>query len=431
MTKKDSTYVWDPCGPPPPIEDHSLAKHDVLDQYLRRYVEVVTVNVARDNLKITLIDGFSGGGKYTNSSGELHLGSPLRMIHAMSDAEIVANERRNKDFTLDAAFLFLEEDGRTLDYLRNAVREDPLGHHYLGQGKVEFILGSFHEQYEKITNFVAGRGQDPRAIFLLDQYGYTDVPLPQINTILTRFPKAEVMLTFATDWLLDYLSDKQQTRNLLARMNLRHLERDFDTLFDQKQRKTREWRRAAQSLLYKDLYEGSGARFFTPFFIRSAQAHRDYWFVHLSGHERARDEMTKLHWGIQNRFAHYGRAGFSMLGYDPDEDPLLTGQPLFGFGETDKEESKNRLMLEIPKKIEEIGKNGISFAEFFRRVCNDTPSTESYLKEVIRELSLEGDIAVLSDEGKKRLPGVKVNGTDIIRLPEQTILFGWPTKKSR
>lgn len=419
----DDTYPWDLASAPPPIGDHSLAKHEVLEQYLCRYVEVVTANVAKDHLKITLVDAFSGGGMYTKSTGELHMGSPLRMIHAMKAAEIAANGRREKPFRLDVAFLFLDKNPATLEYLRKTVREDRFGHEYLSQDKVEFIAGSFDEKFESIMKFIDSRKGKRRSIFLLDQYGYTDVPLPLLREIFTRFEKAEVMLTFMTDWLLDFFSGKNQlTRELLGRMNLHHLQREFEVLINEKQRHTHEWRRAAQSLLYKDLCEGSGASFFTPFFIRTADAHKDYWFVHLSGHERARDEMAKLHWSIQNRFIHYGKAGFSMLGYDPGEDPRCTRQPEFNFGDADRQASQDLLMMEIPKRIEEFG-GGISFASFFRRVCNDTPSTEGYMKDVISTLSIEGDLEIVSSAGTKRLPGVKIKGTDIIRLPQQTRLF--------
>ncbi len=35
---------------------------------------------------------------------------------------------------------------------------------------------------------------------------------------------------------------------------------------------------------------------YAPFIIRSKEAHRDYWLIHLSQHSRARDMMVGLHW---------------------------------------------------------------------------------------------------------------------------------------
>jgi hypothetical protein len=49
--------------------------------------------------------------------------------------------------------------------------------------------------------------------------------------------------------------------------------------------------------------------------------------IHLSSHWKARDVMTDLHWELGTTFAHYGRPGLYMLGYDQDCDEGWTGQP--------------------------------------------------------------------------------------------------------
>ena len=37
--------------------------------------------------------------------------------------------------------------------------------------------------------------------------------------------------------------------------------------------------------------------------------------------------MVGLHWDQNNSFSHYGKPGLAMLGYDPDRDIKVTGQP--------------------------------------------------------------------------------------------------------
>lgn len=421
----DDVYEWADGASPPRIAEHSLAKHDVLDRYLRRYVEVVTSNPRRRRLRLTLVDGFSGGGLYTKTNGELHLGSPLRMIHAMKSAEAVANSWRQNPLDLDVEFLFIEKNRQTIDYLNGVIRDDPYGREYLGKDKIHFIHGSFKDHFNNIVDCVAARGIH-RCIFLLDQYGYSDVPLPLIKMLFERFRHAEVMLTFMTDWLLDFLSEQAVTADMLSRLNLHHLEREFQSVLQAKESSSPEWRRAAQALLYRDLWQGSGAGYFTPFFIRSTQSHRDYWFVHLSAHERARDEMAKLHWDIQNRFSHYGKAGFSMLGYDPGEDPRYARQLDFNFSGDDRARTHALLMGELPRKLEQMG-GELPFSEFFRRVCNDTPATERDLKNVIKDLSAEGHIEISTTEGKPRGRGVIIESTNVLRVSKQTWI-SWPTR---
>jgi three-Cys-motif partner protein len=57
-------HKWVPGEEPPKIRPHSLAKHRVIDAYLRRYVDVLTQNRRIPEFRLTLVDGFSGGGVY-------------------------------------------------------------------------------------------------------------------------------------------------------------------------------------------------------------------------------------------------------------------------------------------------------------------------------------------------------------------------------
>ena len=52
-------FKWHPDEPPPSIEEHSKAKLDVLRSYLHAYFDRLNVNLARDEFKLDLIDGFA------------------------------------------------------------------------------------------------------------------------------------------------------------------------------------------------------------------------------------------------------------------------------------------------------------------------------------------------------------------------------------
>ena len=60
-------HHWQIGNSPPEIRPHSLAKHRVLRGYLERYVSVLTVKPAQETLRLTLVDGFAGGGRYLDS----------------------------------------------------------------------------------------------------------------------------------------------------------------------------------------------------------------------------------------------------------------------------------------------------------------------------------------------------------------------------
>ena len=94
MGKKPAHYEWK--NGPASLFDHSLTKHAVLVEYLKRYFEQRTLNArGRERFRITLVDGFCGGGQYVlKSSGELVDGSPLRVLNAVEEAQALINHNR-------------------------------------------------------------------------------------------------------------------------------------------------------------------------------------------------------------------------------------------------------------------------------------------------------------------------------------------------
>ena len=92
MAKKE--YDWHIGNTPPNIELHSLAKHRVYEEYLLHYIQVLNSNPLIPEFRISLIDGFAGGGVYTDSQGGSYLGSPLRLIKVAEAAEVAVNTKR-------------------------------------------------------------------------------------------------------------------------------------------------------------------------------------------------------------------------------------------------------------------------------------------------------------------------------------------------
>jgi three-Cys-motif partner protein len=92
-------YLWIPGHTPPKRALHSRAKHDVLRSYLEEYVDVLTQNPRSEQLRLTLVDGFAGGGEYIDSqTKKLCYGSPILMLQSMKIAEMKAQASRHKQF---------------------------------------------------------------------------------------------------------------------------------------------------------------------------------------------------------------------------------------------------------------------------------------------------------------------------------------------
>ncbi|MBF0185993.1 MAG: three-Cys-motif partner protein TcmP [Magnetococcales bacterium] len=399
-------YHWqDSNNKPPIIEPHSIAKHEVLRNYLIRYIQVLASNQQYSSLRLVLVDGFAGGGLYRRwDNDQEYEGSPLIMMRAAHDAANLVNEDRKKQFELKPSFIFVEKNIKGFQSLERVIHGSDLP--FVEQ--VSLHYGCFTEKIIPILQDIQS-SQYGRAIFLLDQYGYTDVPMSAIKTIFHTLPKAEVLLTFSVDAMMDYF-DSTRRRGILDRIGLeQHIQADSQ-LLSRIARKQK-----IQMELGKGIHHESGAAFYTPFFIRSAASPRGYWFIHLSNHFRARDEMIKLHWNMHTHFIHYGNGGLSMLAYDPRHDSKLTGEREFIFGKTERDQSVEQLQEDIPKYIvDTIGQKGVTLEQFLHNKFNDTPADVNMIKEVLGASIRERDLLVYGPNGETRRSGSAITQKDII-----------------
>jgi len=85
-------YDWEIGNTPPIIEAHSLTKHEVIREYLSNYIQILCQRPVVENLHLTLIDGFAGGGLYTHyQTGDTVPGSPLILITTVEESEALIN----------------------------------------------------------------------------------------------------------------------------------------------------------------------------------------------------------------------------------------------------------------------------------------------------------------------------------------------------
>jgi len=285
---------------------------------------------------------------------------------------------------------------------------------------IHLINGSFSEYLLKTIEFAKSKQHKQRCIFLLDQYGYSDVPFTEIRKIFEHFQTAEVILTFSTDALINYICEENQDQHnkIFKELGL-HESLNIKELIETKET-TPEWRYVIESQLIHAIKTQSGAKHFTPFFIVSRKSHRAYWLVHLSMHPRAQDEMTRLHWKFNNYFQHYGKPGMNMLGYDPAQDVSLKDQLSleFMFDSNARQMTHDSLSKDIPMSLHQY-ENGIDYERYFSLTCNDTPADDALYREVLTTLLQEKEIEIIGEHGEVRRSGHSVRKTDVISLPRQ------------
>lgn len=286
-----SRYPWSD-GEPVLIKQHSVAKHEVLRAYLVAYLRTLVVQPGQKEVSVTLVDGFAGGGRYIHEdTGQLLLGSPFVFLEAVKEAQALLSIARKNPLEWRLKYFFVEKSKAACNMLRQTLLDEGYGDS-MGRD-IHLLEGSFEKHAHAILGAI--RDKSPisgRSIFLLDQYGYSEVPASQIRSILTTLPRAEVILTFAVDAFINYASDNPVTQTILSSLDLPDALRG--RTIDEIKTSEKDFRLFIQSQLYKGLVENCGAKYYTVFFIRT-KGHGVYWLVHLSQHPRARDVMTQVH----------------------------------------------------------------------------------------------------------------------------------------
>jgi three-Cys-motif partner protein len=412
-----SHYEWKVGKGLPVLGDHSVAKHTIFDQYVEIYIERLTRTPSQTILNLTLVDGFCGGGLYRHGATETD-GSPLRLLTAVDRAEQALKSIRTKGFTVRADFFFVDEKLEHIEFLRDLLTKRGYGHRI---GKDIFLQCSlFEDACPDIIAHIQQKGTAHRSLFFLDQYGWSDVRLTTIRTILSQLRNPEILLTFAVDALIDFLSVKTSETEALLAIEL-HRE-DVRELMQMSNGDG--WRYLIQNGLYHHVQTQTGARFYTPFFIHSPESHRSYWLLHLSNHRQARDEMGKLHWRLTNRFRHHGGAGFHALGFDPSQD-LRQNLLTFMFDDDAMKRSEAAVLQQLPKMIHAANRNGsgLLVEALFAGNCNDTPVTSDIMARQLILLRDEGELYIVGKDGSAKPRSRSVDWEDRLVLPRERSLF--------
>lgn len=419
----ESRYDW--RNGPARIQQHSIAKHNILRAYLAAYFQTLVSRPAQEEFRLTLVDAFAGGGRYIHEdTGATVAGSPSIFLEAAREAEYLANKERTNPVRFVMDYFFVDADRHACAHLDKVLREEGYGAQ-IGKS-IHIRHAKFQDEAVDIIEFIKKKSpKNGRSIFSLDQYGYKEVPTGLISGIFAKLPRAEVILTFAVDSFLNFAGDGALSRALLSQMELPGALQGRS--FDEIKSSERDWRLFIQSSLHQELVRRSGAGFYTTFFVRNKQGHGDYWLVHMSQHFRARDVMTDVHWKHNTNFIHYGGAGlnmFHLIGYDPIGDSAFTGQSGLGFEFNDeaRQASIDALTTQIPARVH-AHEEGIGFAALFASTCNSTPASAAIYREAVGGLITLGEVQVVSAEGVVRRSAGAIADTDHLLPPRQRRLL--------
>ena len=417
MKEKTSQFTWNPGEAPPVIQEHSRAKLDVLRSYLRAYFDRLNSSPNREEFKLDLVDGFSGGGVFRDGD-QVVAGTPLIMLEEAEKARKRLNRNRKKPLLIDCTCYFVDVNASHTDHLRMVLAD----HGYVvDDDKIVLRNNRFEDEVDSIlANIKRRQPRAGRAIFLLDQTGFSQVELALVARILRELPTAEVILTFAADALVNHLVETPSMIKMVSPLELTD-----SKIRDLLHVKGGDGGKAlVQRTLREHIRFVTGAPYDTPFFIRPQKSRRALWFVHLSKHPTARDVMIQCHWETQNKFEHYGSGDFQMLGWDALNSGTL---PLFHFEDLEAEVMKEQLLSSMPSELYSlVSDEPITLDTMRHAFANRTAARFSDLDGVVLRLFQEKEFDILSPEGKKRSRSLQhIRPTDLIALPDTLLLPGF------
>ena len=237
-------------------------------------------------------------------------------------------------------------------------------------------------------------------------------------------PTAEVILTFASDALINHLSTSPHIIRAVAPIELTEPQ-----IHDLIQLRDGDGDRAlAQRVMREHIRSTTDATYDTPFFIRPERSRRALWFLHLSRHPTARDVMIQCHWNSFNTFEHYGSGDFDMLGWDA----LNTGTlPLFHFEELEAEQMKNQLLDSMPAELYALSaENPITVDTMRHMLANKTAARFSDLDEIVLRLAQGREIDILDQDSRPRSRSLtRLRPTDRIAFPRMPFLPGFSPRQ--
>lgn len=421
-------YQWTLDGPLPLIEDHSRAKHDVLRAYLVNYLRILAQNPRSEGVQVTLVDGFAGGGQYQAPTGGPVSGSPLILLEALQEARsLVALDREQRGirtpYVIKAHIHLVEQQRSTYAFLQRLIAETTLAHQ--GDTTISIHHGAFDQKLPDILSDIRMRQRKGgRSLFILDQYGWSQVNLATVQSIFAALPAAEVFLTWMIDNLVNFLSEQtvDKLNPALRKAGLG----DHLTAEDLLRIKSTEaegendltWRRAIQSLMTDEIRRSSGATYCTPFYIVPRTSRRGYWLLHLAQHLRANEEMKRIHWQ-NNNLHHPGGPGFNMLGFIGSNGQLAFDNR---FDNQAHRTTLDALHDDIPERISKLH-TPIRFGELVQLTANETPAQRAQIQDAVFTLARDRLLILRTETGSQRRSAHNLNDEDVIELPTQLWLL--------
>lgn len=417
MSKK-SSFSWDSEGVDlPTVEAHTMARHRVTEDYLKDWIVTLCGNNRANTRKVTIVDGFCGGGMYLDMNNKRYKGSPFRIIESIEEGLKTVKQVKSKpDFILDAEFIFIDSKKEHIQCLQKYIKEIAPQLYKENPEKFIFICDEFENKAQQIISSI--KNKNCASMFILDPTGYTDVSMQTIRDIIS-LKKSEILYTFMVEYVSRFidLRDKPSYRNAFNKILESEGyfdELDLDNLKSQAQQG---YIRNETLRLFRNRGE---ACYVYSFALMPVRNQVQYYLVHLASNSPAQRVIKTSLWKHNNidlvKQFRFGTIGLGFRSPDYYEQNLN----LFNI-EEDNIKASIECLADHLLPIISTHSDGILFGELHDKTMEYNPSTLSHYEEFMNEQRAYGELEILRDG--KLTQARKLKSSDLIVRPRQSTLF--------
>ena len=293
--------VWD-------AEPHTLAKHGILRTYLEAWAAILGNSGL--GTELLFVDGFAGPGEYVDGEP----GSPIVALNAILE--------HTRPFPKSVRLRFIELDERRHAHLSKRLAKETAR---ITKGSRVIVDAPIHGSCEsEIRKLIASRKQHQQslgpALFFLDQFGYSKVPMSLVRAIMAE-STCEVFSYLNGQRMNAYLSDRSKWAGVTEAYGDESWMPALDMSGNQRQ----------EFLIntYKDaIRKHANTSYVWTFAMFDSDGRLIHWLVFATNHQNGLFEMKRAMWKadktgryqFSDRVAGVGQQSFlSML----DDDQLV------------------------------------------------------------------------------------------------------------
>ena len=342
------------------IEQHTKAKHEILERYLDAWIPIL----AKYNQRIIYLDGFCGPGRYKGGED----GSPIIAIKkALNHFEKLKDR--------EISFIFIDERKDRIEHLKSEIASMTIPSNF----SIYTEVSEFEKTVGQILSDLKSKNLNIAPTFaFIDPFGFKGIPFSLVKELLSN-PKTEVFINIMAEFINRFVEHPDaNTRQHI--IDLFGTPQSLNIIANSKNR-LEDLRQLYQTQLQ------SCAKYIRYFEMQDEQGRVIYYLFFASNHPLGLVRMKEAFWKV-----------------DPES----------GFHFSDKTNPAQLILLAIDpsKSLEKIieqrfsGKR-VTVAEIQKFVEEETAYITKQMKQALNSMETDGRISVaqIKSDGAKRTRG--------------------------